>query len=66
MGLGGAHRLGGDFKVFTWGQATRGWDHFLFGELTPRDTKLRFHFGTRRRAMLDKIVKKWDRERFYI
>ena len=42
MELGGADRLeggGGIFKSSYGGQATKGWDHFLWGELTPRDTK---------------------------
>ena len=30
---------GGIFKSSYGGQATKGWDHFLWGELTPRDTK---------------------------
>ena len=40
------------------GQATKGWDHFLLGELifeTPR--KQRFSFGNWKRARLDEMVK---------
>ena len=35
MGLGGTYRLGEDFKVITWGQATKGWDRFLLGGVDP-------------------------------
>ena len=58
MELGRTYRLGEDFKVIIWGgQATKGWDHFLLGELTPQDTMQRFSFGNWRRARLDEMVK---------
>ena len=40
MGLGGAYKLGGDFKIII-GQATKRWGHFLWGHLTPQDTKVK-------------------------
>ena len=39
MGYGETCRLGEDFKFINGGQATKGWEHFLLGELTPQDTK---------------------------
>ena len=39
MELGGTYRLGKILKSSYGGQATKGWDHFLLGEMTPRDTK---------------------------
>ena len=72
IGLGGAHIFGEDFKVVMWwrwgggGQATKVWDQFLWGDLTPWDTKYRFSCGNWRRSSLDEIVKKCGRKRFYI
>ena len=44
MRYGGTCKLGEDFKIINGGgggggQATKGWEHFLLGELTPQDTK---------------------------
>ena len=60
MGLGGALRLGGDFKFITWRgggggrggrrQPMTGWEHFLWGELTRNE--------------IHEMGKKWGRERF--
>ena len=38
MALGGAYRLREILKSSSNGP-TKGWDHFLWGEVTPRDTK---------------------------
>ena len=38
VGLGGVYMLGEILKSSYGGQATNGWDHFLWGQLTPQDT----------------------------
>ena len=39
MDLGGANRLREILQPSYEEQATKGWDHFLWGQLTPQDTK---------------------------
>ena len=62
IGLGRAYRLGWEILKLSYGrQFTKGWDHFYgrsFGLKTP------CKFDNRRRARLDEMVKKWDREKF--
>ena len=67
-GLGGTYRWGRGrfFKSSFVRQVTKGWDHFLWGELTPRDTMYKFYFDNWWRTRLGKMVKKWGRQRFYL
>ena len=70
MGPEGALRLGGDFKVITWGgegrrQATTGWEHFLWEDLTSQYT-MYFYFATARGMKYAKWVKNGAGKSFYI
>ena len=47
-------------------QVKKGWDHFLWRELTPRDTMYKFYFDNWWRTRLGKMVKKSGRQRFYL
>ena len=45
MGLGKTYRLGGDFKVIIWGESTKNWEHFSWGELTLKTANKDFHLA---------------------
>ena len=66
LGLGGAYRLAGDFKLIIWSASHEGMGPFLWGGVHPSRHHVKILISQLQEGWLDEMVKKQGREGFYI